>query len=227
MKKKSKTPPLSFAAYQRLHNVIHSLSNNFAHGPDRSCVFFSITGAALMHKHYQLDAQVVCGGGAVMLNDKPETALSWFVKRPDGTITTGHEAFHAWISCEGWLIDLTAPNYHEALEGATLQNPTNEQQSVPSIKVPRMMLQKPLTETEKELDEVSKPGDCVFFPDIEVTTTVIDEAFERVQLGDIINIAYNWHRPVPHKMESSVTIMDNYGEVQTISLIRRELVGKW
>jgi hypothetical protein len=227
MTKKSKNPPLSFAAYQRLHNVIHSLSNNFAHGPERSCVFFSITGAALMHKHYQLDAKVVCGGGAVMLDKKTETALSWFVKRPDGTITTGIDAFHAWISCDGWLIDLTAPNYHEAVAGATLQNPTNARQSVPSIKVPRMMMQKPITETERELDELHKAGDCAFYSDPEVTTKIIDSAFEQVQLGDMINIAFNWHRPVPNKMEPAMTIADNYGEIQTVHLIKRELVGKW
>lgn len=227
MTKKSKTPPLSFAAYQRLHNTIHSLSNSFAHGPRGSCVFFSITGAALMHKHYQLDAKVICGGGAVMLDKKTETALSWFVKQPDGTITTGSEGFHAWISCEGWLIDLTAPNYHEAITGATIQNPSNERQSIPALKVPRMMMQKPLSETERELDEILKPGDCAFYPDQEVTTSVVDNAFEQVQLGDVINIAFTWHRPVPHKMEPSITITDNFGEIQTIHLIKRELVGKW
>jgi hypothetical protein len=227
MTKESKVPPLSFAAYQRLHNVIHSLSNNFSHGPGRSCVFFSITGAALMHKHYKLDAKVVCGGGAVMLNDKPEAAVSWFVNSLDGTITTGIEGFHAWISCDGWLIDLTAPNYHEALAGATLQNPTDERQSIPAIKVPRMMMQKPVAETERELDDVRKPGDCAFFPDPEVTAAVVDDAFDRVQFGDIINIAFDWHRPVPQKMPPSITIADNYGEIQTIHVIKRELVGKW
>ena len=226
MTKKNRTPPLSFAAYQRLHNVVNSLSNNFAHGPDRSCVFFSITGAALMHKHYQLEAKVVCGGGAVMLDNNPETGLSWWVTNSDGTLTTGIEGFHAWIECDGWLIDLTAPNYHEALANGNFPNPECER-PVPARKVPRMMLQKPIGETARALDDKRKPGDCTFRPDPDVTTKVIDEAFNRVQLGDIINIAYNWHRPVPHKMASSITISDNYGKIETINLTRRELVGKW
>ena len=90
-----------------------------------------------------------------------------------------------------------------------------------------MMMQKPISETERKLDEMNKPGDCAFYPDPEVTKDVIDNAFEQVELGDIINIASTWHRPVPHKMEPSITIADNYGEVQTIRLIKRELVGKW
>ncbi|SDH43895.1 MULTISPECIES: DUF2026 family protein [unclassified Duganella] len=227
MMKKSKNPPLSFAAYQRLHNVIHSLSEYFAHGAGRSCVFFSITGAALMHKHYQLDAKVVCGGGAVMLDKENDLALSWFVKQRDGTISTGVEAFHAWITCDGWLIDLTAPNYHEVLAGAKLQNSSNDRKEIPAIKVPRMMLQKPVSETELELDKLRKAGDCAFYSDPEVTSSIIDNAFEQVQLGDVVQIAYDWHRPVPHKMPPSITIGDNYGEIKTIHLIKRELVGKW
>lgn len=226
MTKKNRNPPLSFEAYHRLHNVVNSLSIKFAHGPDRSCVFFSITGAALMHKHYQLDAKVVCGGAAIMLYDNPETGLSWFVPNADGTLVTGVEGFHAWIECEGWLIDLTAPNYHEALATGNFQN-SQRDQAVPTRKVPRMMLQKPISETARNFDSIRKPGDCTFRPDPDVTTRVIDEAFDRVQLGDIINIAYNWHRPVPHKMAPSITIGDNYGEIETINLIKRDLVGKW
>lgn len=83
-----------------------------------------------------------------------------------------------------------------------------------------------MTETERELDEMLKRGDCAFYPDQEVTTSVINNAIEQVQLGDIINIAFNWHRAVPHKMKPSMTIADSYGEIQTIHLIKRELVGK-
>lgn len=227
MKKINKNPPLSFSAYQRLHNVIHSLSNNFSHGAVGSCVFFSITGAALMHKHYQLDAKVVCGGGAIMLDKKTDKTLSWFVKQPDGTITTGIEGFHAWILCEGWFIDLTAPNYHEAVVELTLQKSKDDDKSITSIKVPRMMMQKPIHETELELDNLKKSGECSFYPDPQLTTEVIDNAFEQVKLGDVINIAFSWHKPVPYKMTPSITITDNYGEVQTINLIKRELVGKW
>ena len=162
-----------------------------------------------------------------MLDKKNDLALSWFAKQPDGTISAGVNAFHAWITCDGWLIDLTAPNYHEALAGATLQNPNDDHKEIPAIKVPRMMMQKPISETELELDELHKSGDCAFYTDPEVTTSIIDSAFEQVNLGDVVQIAYDWHRPVPHKMLPSITIGDNYGEIKTIHLIKRELVGKW
>lgn len=96
-----------------------------------------------------------------------------------------------------------------------------------AIKVQRMMMQTPLDEIGGSLDNVRNPGECAFFPDPDVTTEVINSAFDRVQLGDVINIAYNWHRPVSQKMAASITIGDNYGEVKTINLVKHDLVGKW
>jgi hypothetical protein len=177
-----------------------------------------------MHEHYQLDAKVICGSGAVMLDPKTETVLSWFNHNPDGSLTTGAAAFHAWIECDGWLIDLMAPNYREALIGAKFGDPTK----APSPQaVPRLMLQKPRMWTEGALDDMKKAGDCVFVPDGEVTKSVIDRAFESTEFEDIINIALAWHRPLPKKMEQAITITDNLGEITTIPLIKRELVGGW
>jgi hypothetical protein len=90
-----------------------------------------------------------------------------------------------------------------------------------------MTMQKLITETERELDEMHKPGDCAFYPDRDVTTEVIDNAFEQVQFGDVINIAYSWYRPVAQKMKPSITIRDHYGDIQTIYRNKCELTGKW
>lgn len=228
MKEPSKNPPLTFAEFQRMHNVIHSLSANWNKDQGRSCVFYSITGAALMHEHYQRDAKVICGSGAVMLDPKTETVITWFKEHEDGTLSTGHEAFHAWIECDGWLIDLTAPNYRESMIGATFSaQPASEGKIPTQFVAPRKMLQTPIRQTDGSLDDMRKAGDCVFVPDRDVTTFVIDRAFVRPQLEDIINIAYAWHRPLPKKMESSITITDDLGELTTIKLIRRDLVGAW
>lgn len=229
MTKTSKRPPLTFTEYQRLHNVLHSPSSNFNDDQGRACVFFSITGAALMHEHYKLNAKVICGSGAVMLDPKTETVLSWFTQNEDGTLSTGPDAFHAWIECDGWLIDFTAPNYRESTIGATrrIHNGAKGETLPPVFITPRMMMQKRAELTDGSLDDLAKAGDCVFVPSQEVTTAIIDRAFERPALGDIIHIAQTWHRPVPKKMESSITITDDLGEVTTIKLIVRDLVGMW
>jgi hypothetical protein len=225
--KPAKSPPLTLAAYQRLHNVIQSLSNNFANGPAHSCIFFSILGAVLMQKHYNLNAKVFCGGAAVMLDEQHKTTLSWFALDPDGFITVGPTGFHAWISCDGWLIDLTAPNYHEMFESHTSKILMEGYQSIPSINVPRMMLQKPIAETEGQFNQIRKVGDCIFFPDQDLTTMIIDNAFEQVKLTELITIASAWHRPLPRQMAPTFSIGNIRGEIETISLINRELEGKW
>lgn len=229
MTKTNRRPPLSFAQYQRLHNVIHSLNRFFNKDDGRSCVFFSITGAALMHEHYNLNAKVICGGGAVLLDPKSKTVLSWFTQNPDGSLTTGHDAFHAWVECDGWLIDFTAPNYREATISATrsIANPKPADTLPPVFVPPRMMLQKRIDQTEGSLDDMSKPGDCVFVPHPDVTASVIDSAFERPSLGDVIYIASTWHRPVPKKMGQEMTITDDLGKISTIKLVNRSLSGVW
>ncbi|MDB5807877.1 MAG: hypothetical protein JWN73_5199, partial [Betaproteobacteria bacterium] len=220
MNKNKKSPPLTFAQYQRLYNVVHTLANHWTKDSGRSCVFFSILGAVLMNKHYKRDAKVACGNGAVMLDQKAEMAVSWFVQNADGSLAAGPEALHAWIVCDGWLVDLMAPNYREALIGSTGMD-TEAQELTASI-VPRMMLQKPLDQTEGSPDQMMKAGDCVFVPHNDVTSSVIDTAFERPQLEDIINIALAWHRPLPNSMAPAISITNDLGEITTINLIKRD-----
>lgn len=161
-----------------------------------------------------------------MLDDATETVLHWFGRDSDGMLTTDPEALHAWIECDGWLIDLMAPNYKESLATATRQA-TSDIKALPHWKVPRKMLQKPITETQGSLNDVIKTGDCVFVPSPELTNSVIDKAFEREQVTDILNIALDWHRPRSKMMRATITITDNFGEITEIRLNERELTGKW
>lgn len=226
MSNKAKKPPLTLEQYKRLYTVIQSLSDNWAKDAGRACVFFSITGAVLMNKHYQLKAKVICGSGAILIDPETGTALSWFQQNQDGTLTTGINAFHTWIECDGWLIDLMAPNYREALHGATGHATDGTKNPAPTA-VPRMMLQKPIAQTEGMLDDMKMAGDCVFVPDGVVTKNVIDRAFESPNLGDLLNIALVWHRPLPKRMEPSITITDDLGKIQTIKLMQRDLIDAW
>ncbi|MDI1273748.1 DUF2026 family protein [Polaromonas sp.] len=225
---KNKKPPLTFNQYQRLHNVIQSLALNWKNDVGRSCVFFSITGAALMHQHYSKNAKVICGSGAVMLDAKSDTVLSWFTLTEDGMLTTGPDAFHAWIECDGWLIDLMAPNYLEASIGARRTSIGIDPAAAPPAAVPpRKMFQKPVDKTTGSIDDMRKTGDCVFVPDRDVTAGIIDRAFEGTVLMDVLNIAAQWHRPLPNTMVPSITITDDLGKLTTINIIKRDLAGAW
>lgn len=181
-----------------------------------------------MHKHYKRNAKVICGGGAVMLDHKTEAVLSWFTLAEDGSLKVAPEAFHAWIECDGWLIDLMAPNYRESMIGVAVKPIGYQEGEAPAVSIPpRKMLIKQISRTEGSFNDMKKSGDCVFVGDRDITTSIIDRAFERPQFGDILHIAQTWHRPFPEKMSSSITITDDLGELTTIKLIKRELVGAW
>ncbi len=227
MIQRNKKAPLTFSEYQRMHNVVHTLAKHWTKDSGRACVFFSIVGAALMHGHYGKNAKVVCGNGAVMLDQRTELTLSWF-EHKDGFISTGAGAFHTWIVCDGWIVDLMAPNYRESMVGAThFGQDGNGEQRAPAFVAPRLMLQRPLDRTDGSLEDIRRTGDCVFMPNPDLTASTIGTELNRPVLGDIVEIALAWHRPLPEKMESAFTVADDLGEITTIQLIKRDLTGAW
>lgn len=218
--------PLSFEEYQRLCNVLHSLECGLDESLGDSCVFYSIIGAVLMREHYQRSAAVVCGGGAVRLDAEGST-LHWGERKDDGRWASTPDKFHAWIECDGWLIDLTAPEYWEAMVGA-MRGPGVRLPGVdvmPST-IPRKMLQKPVSLAigRRGLEHM---GDCTFTPNPRLTLRVLAAAFGRSQTEDAIVVAVNWHRPVPAAMAPVERIQDSSGRITAIKLIDRQLSGAW
>lgn len=222
MKRKPPPQPLTLYQYARIYKVIQGLSARFTKNVGRECVLFSVLGAALMHKHYRKDAKVICGLGAVIVHEAElPFLLHWFEKDDQGRCVATRETFHAWVECDGWVIDFMAPNYHEALQ----TSPSFTSLGVPTI--PRKMFQKRVEQVEGDLEGLTRVGQAVFYGDQEVTTAVIDKAFEKPQMDDVIGIAFAWHRPLPSSMETSMTITDDLGKLSTLQLARRELVGAW
>lgn len=222
MKNYSRTPPLSLEQYTRIHNVVHSLSKFFSKDVGKACVFFSLTGAALMHLHYKKNAKMICGLGAVVVHKgtKP-TVISWFKMNDEGHCFAAEDAFHAWVECDGWVIDFMAPNYEEALRSSSAEG----KDLIPTL--PRMMLQKPAEHTGVPMSKLTRAGRAVFQGDPDVSRAIIDGAFERPSTGDVVNIALEWHRPFPMPMMESLTIQNDLGNVTTIPLLKRNLVGAW
>ena len=223
MSKKPSTPPLTFAQYNRIYNVLFSLAQHFTRDEGRECVFYSINAAAIMHAHYGRNAKVICGLGAVVVHRQGDTptAVSWFTVQPDGRCIATLDTFHCWVECDGWVIDFSAPNYQRALDTSPLAN----ERVVPRI--PRRMLQKPISQVDTAFDRLTRVGRAMFAPDQTVTTSIIDKAFDIPATTDIARIACTMHRPLPHFMPPSITITNDLNQVTTIPLIKQELEGAW
>lgn len=222
MKKKSVPAPLTFYQYVRIYRTIQGISEFFTKNVGRECVLFSVLGAALMHKHYGKDAKVICGLGAVVVhNAETPVVLSWCEEEDQGKWSATRDTFHTWVECDGWAIDFMAPNYPEAFRSS----PRAACVSIPTI--PRKMLQKHMEKVQGPLDDLTRTGHAVLLGDYEITTAVIDHAFEGSGIEDIFNIALAWHRPLPGAMGSTMAITNDLGELSTLRLSPREVVGAW
>ena len=220
---KRSTPPLTFDQYKRIYNITNSLAAQFAPPAGQACIFYNLTGAALMQAHYGKKAKLHCGLGAVVLHraDSGEaTALSWFEVN-ESLATASENAFHAWVECEEWVIDFLAPNYREALAMV----PAGEKTRPPPI--PRKMLMKPRVIVSGELDDLARPGDAVFEGNPALTLTTLERVFSRPAMEDVLHIAKTWHRPFPRRIEPTMTIGASDGEVITLKLIEHSLDGVW
>jgi len=223
MRKKPSQPPLSFAQYARIHHVVYSLAQYFTKDEGRECVFYSINAAAIMREHYGKDARVACGLGAVVVDrsgNRP-TAVSWFAIAADQTCVATRDAFHCWVECDNWVIDFSAPNYQRTLD----TSPLAKDGAVP--RVGRRMLQKPMEGLATSSEQLTRVGRAMFDPDPDLTQSIIGNAFAKPSTADVAGIACAFHRPVPHPMPPSMTVVNDLGEIATIPLIERELVGMW
>lgn len=220
---KKSTPPLAFDQYKRIYNVTNSLAAEFAPPAGQACIFYNLTGAALMQAHYGKEAKFHCGLGCVILHrsDAGEaTALSWF-EINDGLATASDNAFHAWVQCEEWVIDFMAPNYREAFAMV----PAGHKTRPPPI--PRKMLMKPREEVSGELDDLARSGDAVFEGYPALTLATLERVFSNPAMEDVLYIAKTWHRPFPGRIEPAMTIQASDGEVISLKFTEQEFDGVW
>lgn len=61
----------------------------------------------ILLEHSRLPATISAGFMGMMVNEKSST-VAMYGRMGDGPESDG-QAFHAWVECQGWLIDLTAP----------------------------------------------------------------------------------------------------------------------
>ncbi len=109
-------PLLPLRDFQRIFQVLHGMVLYEGLDPAKSCMFFNVIGAAILNKHYGLEANPVVGAVAFCLDHTNEVILA-FGDEVDGTLTTSKAkgSFHCWVEVEGWLIDFSSPLYREIL----------------------------------------------------------------------------------------------------------------
>jgi hypothetical protein len=206
-------PLLPLPDYQRIYQVIFSvLEASEIALTHRACIFFASVGAVILREKYGLEATISAGCMALMI-DKERADVVVYGRDESGTFVNDENAFHAWVECDGWLIDFMAPIMGKAL--AEDGHPRS---------VPRRMLQKPLAKRKGSLAEIQHLGDFYIAHDRTLAEAIIDG--QSVQFGDLLQACLAWYRRPPKPLKS-IALADSHGPTKTLTVTAPSIEGIW
>lgn len=198
----TRRPLLPLPDYQRIYQVIYSvLGASEIATTHRACIFFASVGTMILREHYGLPATISAGCMALML-DEHKANVAIYGRVEDGVFLNDKNAFHAWVECDGWLIDFMAP-----IMGVALHEDGH------GWHAPRRMLQKRLADRKSSIGEIQHVGEFFISHDRSLTESLIDG--QSVQFGDLMKVCLAWFRRPPKPLKD-VALADSHGQTKTL-----------
>ena len=208
-----KRPLLSLVDYQRIYQVIYSvLEASEIATTHRSCIFFAATGMMILREHYRLPATLSAGCLALMPSEQ-QSSLVVYGRLEDGAFVNDENAFHAWIECDGWLIDFMAP-----IMGIALREDGHD------FSIPRYMLQKRLEERKATLGDVESVGEFFIEHDYALTESLLDSQSQG--FTDLMQVCLAWFRKPPKRLKPMV-MGDSQGQPKNLIAHAPSINGVW
>lgn len=209
----TRRPLLPLPDYQRIYQVIYSvLEASGIAVTHRACIFFAAVGANILRKHHGLPATISAGCMALMVDEELANVVV-YGRDENGVFVNDEKAFHAWVECDGWLIDFMAPIMGVALRQDGVDWP-----------VPRRMLQKRLADRKDSLSDVQHLGEFFASHDHFLTESLIDG--QSVQFFDLINACLAWYRKPPKPLKE-IALADSHGPAKKLTLRAPAIDGIW
>lgn len=218
MKKQRKSlpkPPLSIHDYQRMFRVISSVLDSMEAHTAHACIFFTIAGSYLIEEVHKRQAVPMGGAAFYRLNDDSGFTLA-FAKQDDESFYASDDGFHCWIECEGVVVDLMAPLFHEAAQEAGYQQ-----------SVPRKMFQKSFSRMGEAPGDLQGEGAFFLHRDPVLASRVLKDFTKKASNKDLVDICRHWYRPYPQPMAKEFGIASDDGTQRMAKLSSKEIVGVW
>ena len=198
--------------FRTIYSVLHSENAEIPH----SCIWFSLIGATILHKHYNLSAKVFMGIAAYMVDDASLSVLT-FAEKDGQRLVSSEAGFHSWIEVDGFIIDFTSPLFPTMM----MKAPGSKSLCKPQ------MLQREIETMAKSPRELAVTGDFFLSPNAKLTNDLVDD-FISVPLNmDILNICGSWYRRPPSEMPQTINVSDGRGGISSIHLQSFDVSGKW
>lgn len=206
-------PLLPLSDYQRIYQVIYTvLEASGIAVTHRACIFFAAVGVNILRKHHALPATISAGCMALMVDEQRANVVV-YGRDENGIFLSDENAFHAWVECDGWLIDFMSP-----IMGVALR------QDGVDWSVPRRMLQKHLAHRKNSLGEIRHAGEFFANHDRILTESLIDG--QGVQFLDLMNTCMAWYRRWPKPLKE-IGLADSHGPTKKLTLRAPSIDGVW
>lgn len=206
-------PLLPLPDYQRIYQVAYSvLQASEIAKTHRACLFFAAAGASLLRKHYEMPATISIGCMALMVDEKHANVVV-YGREVDGEWVCEPDAFHAWVECDGWLIDFMAPIMRDSVmeDGA-------------GFSVPRRMLQKRLKDAYASPRQLQHGGDFFAHHNAALAGTLIDR--QKAAFTDLVHVCDVWFRKPPKPMQP-MGMGDSHGAPKMLRMQAPSIEGVW
>lgn len=206
-------PLLPLSDYQRIYQVIHSvLDASEIAVTHRACIFFATVGTVILRDHYRLSATISAGCLALMVNEEKASVLV-YGREENGVYVNDEDGFHAWVECDGWLIDFMAP-----IMGVGVREDGRDWD------IPRRMLQKPLRDRKASLREIQYLGEFFIDHDRSLAESIIDS--QSVQFADLMKVCLAWFRRPPKPLKA-IAMADSQGPTKRLVVRAPSIDGVW
>ena len=209
----NRRPLLPLSDYQRIYQVIYTvLQASEIAITHRACIFFASVGANILRTHHDLPATISAGCMALMVNEQ-NANVAVYGRNEDGAFVNNETAFHAWVECDGWLIDFMAPIMGVAFREDRI-----------NWSIPRRMLQKNLKDGKSTLCGIQHEGEFFASHDRALTESLIDG--QGVQFLDLMNTCMTWYRKAPKPLKA-FSLADSHGPTKKLTLRAPSIDGVW
>ncbi|MFL9877382.1 DUF2026 family protein [Herbaspirillum rhizosphaerae] len=215
MKSPNIRPLIPLADYQRIFRVIHSVLDSVDANIPAASFFFSVTAAQILKKFYKKNAFPVAGAAFYLISEDSSGALSFGTLDGD-KIDSNSDAFHCWVQCDGYVLDLMAPVFQELLESAG--HP---------MAVPRQMFQKDLARMVASPNALTAPGDFYLEPNLALTKELLQQFMAKPALNNLSQVCMEWYQKPPKELSTDLVMQGAEGEGTKIKLSRLQITGAW
>lgn len=124
-----------------------------------------------------------------------------------------HDAFHARVECDGWLIDFMAPIMGISMREDGYMRP-----------VPRQMLQKRLADGKGSISEIQHAGEFYHQYDRALTESLLDH--QPAGTFDLIQVCTTWHSRPPKRLKEMM-MADSHGPPKRLAPCAPSITGVW